>query len=115
MRVTRESGEEALELLVQHRVRLDPLLEVGQLRGRRQLAVDQEVRRLEERRLLGKLLDRVAAVAQDACVPVDEGDRGDRWRSVAVAGVERHTTRGRQQLSDVDAERRLGAVNGLER
>jgi hypothetical protein len=45
-----------------------------------QLTVQQERRRLEERRVLGELLDGVAAVLEDALVAVDERDaaRGGR-------------------------------------
>ena len=50
----------------------DPLVE---LRLRRQLAVDEQVGDLEVGRLLGELLDRVAAVLEDALVAVDVGDR----------------------------------------
>ena len=49
-----------------------PLLE---LRLVGQLALQQQVRDLEVGRLLGQLLDRVPAVAQDACVAVEVGDR----------------------------------------
>jgi hypothetical protein len=48
-----------------------PLLE---LRRGRQFAGDEQVRDLEEARVLGDLLDRVAAVLEDALVAVDEGD-----------------------------------------
>ena len=49
-----------------------------------QLAVDQQVGDLEVGRLLGQLLDRVAAVAQDAGVAVELGDGrlGGRGRGV---------------------------------
>ena len=40
----------------------------------RQLAVQQEVGDLEERRVLGQLLDGVAAVLEDAVIAVDVGD-----------------------------------------
>ena len=40
----------------------------------RQLAVQQEVADLEEARLLGKLVDGIAAVQKHALVAVDEGD-----------------------------------------
>jgi hypothetical protein len=39
-----------------------------------QLAVDEEVGDLEVGRVLGQLLDRVAAVAQDAGVTIELGD-----------------------------------------
>jgi hypothetical protein len=67
--VHREAVEEPLELLVEQGVLPDALLPIGQLDGRRELAVDEQVRGLEEGRLLGQLLDRVAAVAQDAILP----------------------------------------------
>ena len=51
---------------------VDPLVE---LLGGGQLSVDQQVRHLEVGRLLGQLLDRVAAVAQHAVVAVEVGDR----------------------------------------
>jgi len=53
-----------------------------QLARRRQLAVQQQVRGFEERALFGELLDRVAAVAQDPLVPVDEADRAAARRRV---------------------------------
>ena len=43
---------------------------------RRELAVDEQVGDLEVGGLLGELLDRVAAVAEDPRVAVDVGDRG---------------------------------------
>jgi len=62
------------ELLVQIRVVgdvVDPSI-VLSLVG--QLAVDQQVGDLEEGALFGELLDRVAAVAEDAIFPVEFGD-----------------------------------------
>jgi hypothetical protein len=46
----------------------------SELVGRR-LAVEQQPGDLEVRAVLRELLDRVAAIAQDALVAVDEGDR----------------------------------------
>ena len=57
---------------------------------RRQLAVAQQPRDLEERRLLGELLDRIAAIAQDALVAVDERDRALARRRVHERGIVRH-------------------------
>ena len=48
-----------------------PLLK---LRLGRQLAEQDQVRGLEKVAVLGQLLDRIAAVEQDALVAVDEGD-----------------------------------------
>ena len=58
------------------------------LRG--QLAVDQQVRALEVGGLLGELIDRVTAVAQDALVAVDVGDGGATGRRVHERGVVSH-------------------------
>ena len=73
--------------------RLILLVKSSSCAPRRQLAVDQQVAHLEEAALLGELLDRVAAVAQDAGVAVDVGDRGRRRGGVDEAGVERDVAR----------------------
>ena len=78
-----------------------------------QLAVDQQVGDFEERRVLRELLDRVAAVAQDARVAVDIGDGGAAGRGVDVAGVERGVAGSGEQLSDVERRGSLGG--GLDR
>jgi hypothetical protein len=86
--VHREAVEEPLELLVEQRV-------VRQLRGPvrelalgRQLAIDQQVCRLDERRAVRELLDRIPAVAQDAGVAVEIGDRAAGRRGVCVPVIE---------------------------
>src|SRR4030081_3733630 len=85
----RERTEEALQVFVKQGVPADLLVEVGKLARRGQLAVDEQPRDLEERRVLGDLLDRVAAVAEDAGIAVDVGDgRPGRCR-VDEAVVER--------------------------
>ncbi len=61
-----------------------PRLELGR---RRQLSLEQEVRGLEEARLLRDLLDRVAAVAQDAGIAVDVRDRAAAVRRVEECRV----------------------------
>ena len=48
---------------------VDPLVELGLVR---QLAVQQQVGDFEVGRLLGELFDRIAAIAEDAFVAVDE-------------------------------------------
>jgi hypothetical protein len=108
--VHRESIEEALELLVEQGVLADLVLPVGQLGRRRQLAVDQQVGGLEERRLLGQLLDRVAAVAQDSGVTVEERDGAPGRGGVAEAVVERRQVSFLQEGRDVD---RVLSVDGL--
>ncbi len=74
MRVAPEPGVEPRHLLMHHRVLGDAVLEVRKLRRRRQLAVEQQVAGLEEGAVLGELVDRIAAIEQDALVAVDEGD-----------------------------------------
>src|SRR5660397_207418 len=56
----------------------------------RQFAVDEQVAHLEEGRVLGELVDGVAAVAQDARVAVDVGDGGLARRGVHESRVECH-------------------------
>ena len=71
-----EAVDEALaHVLVDERVVGDVVGPLLQLRRVRQLAVQQEVGDLEVRAVLGQLLDRVAAVSQDAVVAVEVGDR----------------------------------------
>ena len=74
MSISWEPVEEALEVLVQQGMPADPVVEGAQLISGRQHAVDQQVRDLGERGLLGELLDAVPAVPQDACVTIDVGD-----------------------------------------
>src|SRR6185437_8518054 len=69
--------------------------------GRRQLTVDQQVGRLDEGGLLGELLDRVAAVAQDARVTVDVGDGGLARGRVDEADVEGDVAGLLHQLRDL--------------
>src|SRR5690606_7280936 len=83
--------------------------EVGELGAGRQLAEDQEVRRLDERRLHRELLDRIAAVAQDAPVAVDIGDRAAACAGIRIAAVERDQPRVGAQRRDVDGSLLLGA------
>ena len=79
--------EAAAEVLVRVRVVgdvVDPLVVLATVG---QLAVDEQVRDLEVRRLLSELLDRVPAVAQDALVALDLGDRAQAGRGRGVARV----------------------------
>ena len=75
MRVAAEALEEAGHLLVHHRVVGDAGDEVRLLRLARKIAFQQQVAGFEEV-ALGDLLDRVAAIAQDAGFAVDVGDLG---------------------------------------
>ena len=111
VRVVPEALHEALEVLVHERVERDlvhPLL-VLVLGG--QLAVDEQVGDLEVCRRLGQLLDRVAAVLEDALLAVDEGDGAAARRGVREAGVVHGDARLVVGLADLaDVGRVDGAV-----
>ena len=97
-----------VEPLVQHLVAGHHAAPARELIGRRQLAVDDEPRRLEEGAVLGHLLDRDATVPQDPALAVDEGDRRLARAGIAVPVVERDDTRLGTQLRDVDRNLVLG-------
>ena len=80
VRVVVEAVEEAQQRLVDHRVMTDVGGELVELLLVRQIAVQQQVRHLHERALLGELLDGVAAIQQHAGVAVDVGDAAVAWR-----------------------------------
>src|SRR5262249_13237292 len=112
--VTREAVEESLQVLVQQRVPLDLLREGGQLILGRQFAVDQQIAHLDERRLLGQLLDRVAAVTENPGVTVDVRDGAFRRRGVHEAGVERGVTGLREKTAQGDAVGTFGGVRDFQ-
>src|SRR3546814_10020024 len=102
MRGVRQGGEEALEVFVQERVAADAVVEFRQLVGRRQFAVDEQPRDLEVRAVLRELLDRVAPVAEDHLVAVDEGDRRLRRRGVDETEDKRRMTgRSEENTSEI--------------
>ncbi len=105
----REAGEEVLHVLVQQAVVGQLAVELGELGGGGQVAVDEQVADLGEGGLLGDLLDRIAAIAQDAALAVDEGDGALAGAGVAVAGVVGDRPRLRAQRADVDADLALAA------
>ena len=90
VRVVAEALHELLDVLVEHRVERDLLRPVLQLRGRRQLAEENQVGRFEVVAFFGQLLDRIAAIEQDALVAVDVGDRAAAVRGVHERRVVRH-------------------------
>ncbi len=106
VRVVAEALEELLDVLVDEGVVgdvEDPALE---LRLGRQLAVDQQVGDLEEGRLLAELLDRDAAVLEDALLAVDVGDRraaGGGVRERRVVGHQAEVVLGDLDLAQVHA------------
>ena len=88
--VVAEALHEVLDVLVHERVDRDLVHPARQLRLRRELAVDQQVGDLQVAGVLAQLLDRVAAVLQDAGVAVDVGDRAAARGRVHVRRVVRH-------------------------
>ena len=114
MRVAREAVEEPLQILVQQRVPLDLVGELVQLFLGRQFAVDQQIADLDEVRLLGELLDRVAAVAQDARVAVDVGDGALGGGGVDEAFVEGGVAGLGQQRTQRDAVGSLGGADDVQ-
>ena len=87
VRVVLETLHQLLDVLVHHRVEgdlLDPLL---QLRVGRQLAEQDRVGGLEVVRMLGQLLDRIAAVFEDALVAVDVRDAAATRSGVHERGI----------------------------
>ena len=114
VRITREPVEEPLEILVQESVPLDLGGERLKLLGRREFAVDQQVAHLDEVRLLGELLDRVSAVAQDAGIPVDVGDGALGRGGVDKTLVEGGVTGLGQQRPQRDTVGALGGPDNLQ-
>ena len=87
---------------------VDPLLE---LLGVRQLVVQQEIGHFEVAGLLGELFDRVAAVAQDAGVTIEVGDR----RSARRRGEEGGVVDAQVGVKLAERRRREGAVVDRDR
>jgi hypothetical protein len=86
------------------------VVEVFLLRLGRQLAIEQEVTGFEEVAVFGELLDRVAAVFQDAGVAVDVGDLGLAAAGRRKPGVVGKHARLGVELGDVDHVRPGGAA-----
>ena len=105
MRVAAETLEEPRHLLVHHRVAGHAIVEIGLLRGGRQLAVEQEVAGLQEIAVLGELVDRIAAIEQHALVAVDVGDLRFRARRRGEAGIEGEHAGLAVELADIDHRR----------
>jgi hypothetical protein len=80
----------------------DVVVELLELGGVRQFAVQQQIADLEEARLLGQLIDGIAPVQQHALVAVDEGDLALAARRRGEAGVVGEDVGFGVQLSDID-------------
>ncbi len=108
VRVVAEPGHEVLDVLVDDRVVRDLVDPVVVLGPGGQLAVQDEVGDLQVGPLLRQLLDRVAAVAQDPLVAVDEGDPAAAGGGVHESGVVAH------QAKIVGRDLDLPQVHGLD-
>ena len=100
--VTREAAERDAQAFVDLRVIEDASLEGGQLGGRREFAVDEQIGGLDEVGLLSELFDAVTAVTKDALLAVDKGDLRFAGAGVGVAVVESDVAGFVAQLADVD-------------
>ena len=105
--VVAEALHELPDVLVHERVDRDLVDPLRERVERRQLAVDQQVGDLQVAGVLAQLLDRVAAVLEDAGVAVDVGDR-----AAARGGVHERRVVGHQPevlLVDLDLAQVQGA------
>src|SRR5665647_1358609 len=114
VRIPGKTTKEALQILMQQRVMPDPRVEVRQLHGGRQLPIDQQVRSLQERRVLSQLLDRIPAIPQNPRITIDIRDRRRTRRRVDEPRVNRDPTSLLQQLRDVVPITALGRLNQRE-
>jgi hypothetical protein len=87
VRIAAEPAVDHVQLLVDHRVVGDVAREFLLLRRARQFAVEQEPRDFEVVALPDQLIDRIAAIKQDARVAVDIGDRRAARPGRAERGV----------------------------
>ena len=72
----------------------------------RQVAIEQQIGRLDEGALLGQLFDRVSPISQDALAAVDEGDRapaGCRVEKSRVVGHQPEIVRVNLDLPEIHA------------
>ena len=102
MGVAAEALEEPGHLLVDHGVMDHAIVEILLLRLGRQFAVQQQVAGFEEIAVFGELLDRIAAVFQNAGVAVDIGDLGLATAGGGKAGVVGEHSGLGVELGDVD-------------
>ena len=114
--VAREPVEELLGILVEERVLADRAAELVSLGPRRELAVDEQIRRLEERGGVtgDERLDRDTPIAEDALLAVDERDRRLARPGVDEPVVQCDESRLRPELRDVDAQLVLGTPHDRE-
>ena len=109
MGVAGKAPIEAPHVLVDHRVVRERLPEGVELRRARKFAFDQQVGDLDEVTSLGQHLDRVATVAEDSLLAIEERDRARRRSGVDEALVEGDQPRLGPQFGDVDRPFPFGA------
>ena len=102
MRIAAETVVEIAQLLVQHGVAHDTQVEFLGLRRGWQFAVQQQVADFQEVGFFRQLLDRIAAIQQDAFVTVDVGDLAVAGCGGAVAWIEGEHAEVAVQLADVE-------------
>src|ERR1022692_1140988 len=90
MRVVAEAFQKFLAGFVQHGVAGDALHPLLEFRRGGQLAVEKEVRYLQECAVLGQLLDRISAIPEDPFIAVDEGDGALARRRVEERRIVSH-------------------------
>ncbi len=102
VRVAAEAGIEPLDLLMQHRVVGDVVVELVQLRLVRQVSEQEKVGDFEKIAVFGELVDRIAAVQQDTGVAVDIGDLGGARSGGGEAGIVSEAAGVAIEFPDVD-------------
>ena len=76
--VTAEAAQEVVDLLMDHRVIGDGLVEGYHLLGRGQFAMEEQVADFKEIAVLRQIFDRIAAVQQNTFIAVDVSDLATR-------------------------------------
>src|SRR5207247_10212661 len=114
VRVTRETVEESLQILVQQSVPLNLLGEIRELLGSRQLAVDQQIADFQEIRALSELLNGIPAIAQNPGITVDIANLGGAGSGVHKAGIEGNQAGVRRQFSEFDNRCTFGCWKHIE-
>lgn len=109
MRSGRKVVEEMAHILVQHRIHVQEFGEFLAFILGRQFPVNEQVRDLDEHGFLDQILDRNAAIAQNAFFPVDIRDLAVAGRCVHKTRVECDITGFPAQIRDVDRLFALGA------
>ncbi len=110
-----EGLEEVFHVLAQQRVAGDRLLELLELVSRGKLPVVEEVGDLQEARLLGQLLDGVAAVAEDPLLAVDVAHRAAGLGGIPEPSVEGDQPQLGAKVGDVDGQLAFGPFEHRQR